>query len=141
MSFRDLYESGEHRKQLAHFAAIVNLASTDGHINDEENALIERFARKLDITGSEFKDVMKSPGNYPINPPTSAAVRLERLYDLFKIIYVDHYIDAPELKLVNRYATGLGFSKDQADTIIAKSIKVFGGKIDFEDYEYFVSKE
>ena len=83
---------------------------------------------------------MKAPGDYPINPPTAATVRLERLYDLFKIIYVDHYIDAPELKLVNRYATGLGFSKDQADTVIAKSIKIFGGKIDFEDYQYFVSK-
>lgn len=140
MSFTDLYESGEHRNQLAHFAAIVNLANTDGNINDDEKKLIERFARKLDITETEFKDVMKAPNNYPINPPTSAAIRLERLYDLFKIIYVDHYIDAPELKLVNRYATGLGFSEDQADSVIAKSIKIFGGKIDFEDYEYFVSK-
>lgn len=140
MSFRDLYESGEHRNQLAHFASIVNLAATDGDINDEENKLIQRFARKLDITEGEIKEVMKSPSNYPINPPTSASVRLERLYDLFKIIYVDHYIDGPELKLLNRYATGLGFSQDQADSIIAKSMKIFGGKIDFEDYEYFVSK-
>lgn len=140
MSFRDLYESGEHRTQLAHFASIVNLAATDGDINDEENKLIERFARKLDISEGEIKEVMKSPNNYPINPPTLASVRLERLYDLFRIIYVDHYIDGPELKLLNRYATGLGFSQDQADSIIAKSMKLFGGKIDFEDYEYFVSK-
>jgi hypothetical protein len=83
---------------------------------------------------------MKSPSNYPINPPTSASIRLERLYDLFKIIYVDHNIDAPELKLINRYATGLGFSEDKADEIIAKSIQIFGGKIDCEDYEYLVSK-
>lgn len=140
MSFTDLYESGEHRNQLAHFASIVNLAAADGDINDDESKLIERFARKLDITESELKDVMKSPSNYPINPPTSASIRLERLYDLFKIIYVDHNIDAPELKLINRYATGLGFSEDKADEIIAKSIKIFGGKIDFEDYEYLVSK-
>ncbi|MFT5750654.1 MAG: putative tellurite resistance protein B-like protein [Flavobacteriales bacterium] len=140
MSFVDLYESGEHRNQLAHFAAIVNLAAADGDINDNENKLIERFARKLDITESELKDVMKSPSNYPINPPTSASIRLERLYDLFKIIYADHNIDTPELKLINRYATGLGFSEDKADEIIAKSIIIFGGKIDFEDYEYLVSK-
>ncbi len=33
MSLIDLYESTEHRKNLAHFAAIVNLANADGEIN------------------------------------------------------------------------------------------------------------
>ncbi|MCW1954063.1 MAG: TerB family tellurite resistance protein, partial [Flavobacteriia bacterium] len=33
MSFVDLYSHSEHRKNLAHFAAIATLAAVDGHIN------------------------------------------------------------------------------------------------------------
>ena len=140
MSIIDLYESAEHRNHLGHFAAIVNIAAVDGAINEEEITLIKRFARKLDITNSEYEMVLKAPANYPIQPPTSAARRLERIYDLFKIVYIDHNIDEPELQLVNRYATGLGFSEEQAESLIEKSMKIFGGGIEFEDYKYLVSK-
>jgi len=140
MSFRDLYESGEHGKNVAHFAAIVNLAAVDGELTEQEEELAKRFARKLDITDSEYKAILEAPGNYPINPPTSSAVRLERLYDLFRMIYADYIIDEPELKLVKRYATGLGFTDEQAERIIEKSMKIFGGGIDFEDYEYLIRK-
>ena len=49
MLFSDLFGSGEHTRNLGHFAAIVNLAAVDGEINDEEKVVLERLARKLDI--------------------------------------------------------------------------------------------
>ena len=49
MSFSGLFGSGEHTRNLGHFAAIVNLAAVDGEINDEEKVVLERLARKLDI--------------------------------------------------------------------------------------------
>ena len=36
MSFRDLFESGEHNSNLAHFASIVRIATVDGELGQEE---------------------------------------------------------------------------------------------------------
>ena len=58
MSFSDLFGSGEHLRNFSHFAAIVNLAAVDGAINKAEENLLRRFARKLDITESEYKKVL-----------------------------------------------------------------------------------
>ncbi len=140
MSFNDLFDSGTHKRNLGHFAAIASLAAVDGDINAEEQVMLERFARKLDIDETEFKEILKTPAKYPINPPNTKELRLERLYDLFKIIYADHFMDNEEEVLVNKYAIGLGFSAEKAKEIIAKSIKIFGGQIHFEDYCYLLEK-
>ncbi len=138
MGFSDLYSSGEHRRNLAHFAALATLASVDGEISTEEKKMLDRFASKLDITDSEYKEVMKKENKYPIDPPITSELRLERLYDLFRIIFSDHKIDAEEMLLLKRYAIGLGFAGDTADAIIERSVAIFSGGIDFDDYLYLL---
>ncbi len=43
MSFADLYTSGEHRRNLIHFAALATLASVDGEISTEEKKNARSF--------------------------------------------------------------------------------------------------
>ena len=138
MAIVDLYTSGEHRRNLAHFAAIATLASVDGEISSEEKSMLDRFAAKFDITESEYKEVMKKENKYPIDPPHTSENRLERLYDLFRIIFSDHHIDDEEMVLLKKYAIGLGFSGEQADKVIEKSVAIFSGRIDFDDYLYLL---
>ena len=140
MSFVDLYSSGEHRRNLAHFAAIASLAAVDGEVGIEEKQLLDRFAKKLDITEAEYKEVMREENKYAIDPPHNYEKRLERLYDLFQIIFADHIIDKEEMTLLKRYAIGLGFSGEKANKIIEKSIAIFSGRIDFEDYHYLLKQ-
>ena len=64
---------------------------------------------------------MKNPGKYPIDPPTSLDRRLERMFDLFKIIFADHDIDDDERQLIKKYAIGLGYSNDSADIVISRA--------------------
>ena len=140
MSFSDLFGSGEHLRNINHFASIVNLASIDGEINEKERILLERFARKLDISQQEYKMVIKNPNEYPINAYNSSEQRLERLHDLFKIIFADSLIDHEEEVLIKRYAIGLGFSSEMAEKIIKRSIQIFSGQLNFEDYRYLLDK-
>ncbi|WP_010520667.1 hypothetical protein [Aquimarina agarivorans] len=100
---------------------------------------MKRFARKLDVDDSEFEEILKTPKHYPINPPNNSGERLERLYDLFKIIYADHTMDEIEKKLIKKYAIGLGFSSERSEQLLKKSAELFGGKIDFEDYSSIVN--
>ena len=138
MSFADLYTSGEHRRNLAHFASIATLAAVDGELDAKEKTMLDRFACKLDITASEYQEVMKKENKYPIDPAPNAEKRLERLYDLFRIIFVDHFIDDEEMGLLKKYAIGLGFSGEQANAVIEKSVAIFSGRIVFEDYKYLL---
>lgn len=140
MSFVDLYSSGEHKRNLAHFAAIASLAAVDGEMGIEERRLLDRFAKKLDITEAEYKVVMRKENKYPIDAPHNYEKRLERLYNLFRIIFADHIIDKEEMTLLKRYAIGLGFSGEKADKVIEKSVTIFSGRIDFEDYFYLLKR-
>ncbi|MFM1878017.1 MAG: hypothetical protein RLZZ241_883 [Bacteroidota bacterium] len=140
MPILDLYNHPEQRRNLAHFAALASLAAIDGEVNPEEKSVLDRFATKLNISDSEYQEVMKKDNKYPIEAPIELEKRYERLFDLFKIIYSDHAIDKEEVDLVTKYAIGLGFSGVQANKVILRSIAIFGGGIDFEDYHYLISK-
>jgi len=141
MSFSDLFGSGEHLRNLSHFASIVNLAAVDGEINNEEELLLKRFARKLDISQDEYAKVIENPKSFPLSAYNSVERRLERLHDLFKIIFADNIIDEEETELIKRYAIGLGFSSQASEGIIKRSIQIFRGQLNFEDYRYLLEKE
>ena len=141
MSIKDLYDHSEKRNNLAHFAAIASLAAVDGEINPREQKVIDKFAVKLDITGEEIKEVLKKAKKYPIEAPFESEQRLERLYDLFRIIFADHKIDEDEVRLIKKYALALGYSPARAEKVIRRSIILFRGKFDFEDYLYMMNRK
>lgn len=141
MSFSDLFGTGEHLRNLGHFAAIVNLAATDGEINKKEEAQLRQFANKLNIDEEEYEKVLKNPTAFPIHPNNSVEGRLERLHDLFKIVYADSDINEEEEELLKKYAIGLGFSPKVSEGIIRRSIQIFRGQISFEDYVYLLNRD
>lgn len=140
MSFTDLFDSGEHRRNLGHFAAIANMATVDGEIGQEEERLLKRFAVKLDIDESEYDEILINHKKFPINPPNTTEKRLERLHDLFRMIFADHGIDDHERFLIEKYAIGLGFSAEMSQKLIKRSIEIFSGGVDFDDYRYLLEK-
>jgi len=141
MSFTDLFESGEHGRNVGHFASIANMASSDGEINADEERMLRRFARKLDINESEYEEILKNPNKYPINPPNTSERRLERMHDLFEMIFADHGIDDNERLLIEKYAIGLGYSAELAQQLIKRSIEIYSGGLDLEDYRYLLNRE
>lgn len=141
MSISDLFGSGEHLRNLGHFASIVNLAAVDGEINSFEEQRLKRFAAKLDISEEEYKKVLKNPTAFPLNSYYSVEQRLERLYDLFQIIFTDHSVGEEEMGLIKKYALGLGFSSEASEKIIKRSVQIFSGEIAYEDYLYLLRKE
>lgn len=141
MSFKDLFKKGEHSRNLSHFASIANMAAVDGSLNPEEEKLLKRFARKLNITEEAYAEVVKSPSGFPMNPPNSADERLERMHDLFEMIFADNEIDEEERSLVERYAIGLGYTEGLAQKLIKRSIDIYQGGLDLEDYRYLLNKK
>ncbi len=136
MSISDLFDSGFKKRNEDHFAAIVRVAMDDGKITDEEKAFLDRLARKLDISEHDYKQILKDYASHPINPPISYDIRLERLYDLARMVYADNIKDEHQVKLLHKIAVGLGFSAINVKYIVDKALKLVHTKANLEEFIY-----
>lgn len=134
MSISDIFNPGFKQRNRAHFAAIVRVALADGVITDEEKAFINRTAINLEIDDSEVEKIMSDPDSYPINPPASGKARLERLYDLTRMVYADNIADDAEIQLLNRLAIGLGYAPDESSQIANKALALVADGRDEDDF-------
>lgn len=141
MSFTDLFTTGEHSRNIGHFASIARMATVDGAISGVEEAMLKRFARKLNISDTDYSKVLKDPSKYPMVPPIGADLRLERMHDLFEMIYADNEIDEEEYDLIKRYAIGLGYTEALAKKLIERSIQIYQGGLDLDDYRYLLNRK
>ena len=123
MSLSELYTHRFKSKNRDHFAAIVSLALADGKITKEEQAFINRTAINLEIDEDEVKYIIENIDSYKINPPVLKRERLERLYDLSRMVFADNIADEAEKELMHRLVIGLGFEQNEANSIIEKSFK------------------
>ena len=134
MSFSDLFTPGFKQRNRDHFAAIVRVALADGIITDEEKAFLNRTAINLEIEEAEVAEIMANPDNYPINPPANEQRRLERLYDLTRMVYADHIADEGEIQLLNRLVIGLGIATDDAQAIAEKALALVADGRDEDEF-------
>lgn len=123
MSFSNLYSSGFKQRNRDHFASIVRIALSDDVISKEEEAFINRTAINLEIEEQEVETIKANLDNYPINPPSTEQRRLERLYDLARMVFADQIADEAEKKIMNRLIIGLGFPHEEVEDIINQSFE------------------
>ena len=104
----------------------------DGKISDEEKAFLDRLANKLDITEANYKKILKDFKSHPINPPLSYNHRLERLYDLSRMVSVDHIKGDHEEVLLRKIAVGLGFTPENVKYLVDKALSLANNDVDLE---------
>ena len=131
----DSYLTGLHHQNVDHFAALVRLALFDNRIDDKEYKLLERLAIRLDITKIEFDAILKNPNDHPIDRPVSYEERLEHLYDLTKMLFLDRNPTIDKTSMMDRIAVGLGFPAENARAIVKEAIKFFLKEPDMEDFK------
>ncbi|PHR70083.1 MAG: fructose 1,6-bisphosphatase [Lutibacter sp.] len=134
MSISDLYSSGAHKRDLGHFSNIVKLALADDIITDNEQRLLDRMSRRLDISEIDYKEILKNPTKYSMNPPVSYDKRIERLYNLTKMIFADSEVTGDEAQVMRKVAIGLGFPTDNAEKVVDEAIHLAMNDNDLEDF-------
>lgn len=134
MSISDLFDSGFKKRNESHFASIVRVAMDDGIITPEEQTFLDRLARSLDISEADYKLILKNYQSHPINPPVSYDKRLERLYDLVRMVHVDQINGDPEHKLLNKIGVGLGFHAVNVKYIADKALTLVRNGVDLDTF-------
>jgi len=140
MSISDLYSSGTHKENKSHFANIVRLALMDHVIKKGEQKLMNRLATSLGISKEEYKDILKNHQNYPMNPPVSYDDRIERLYNLTKMMLADNEISRHQVFLLKRVAIGLGFLKNSVKKVNYEAIHLVMNHADLDDFSKAIKK-
>ena len=134
MSFSDLFDSEFKARNKGHFSAIVRVAIADGDLSKEEKEFLDKLAVRLEISASEYEEILENPLKYPINPPYSYAHRLERLYDLSRMVYVDHVLGAKQKEILSKFALALGFTPGNVKHIVDKALSLLVMGVDLDTF-------
>ena len=112
MSFSELFDSGFKTRNKGHFSAIVRVAMSDGKISEKEKQFLDKLAKELEIDEEEYKDILSNPIKYPVNPPYLYINRLERLYDLGRMVRLDNNLGEKQPEVPLLVLSRIPFAKD-----------------------------
>jgi uncharacterized tellurite resistance protein B-like protein len=136
MSFSDLFDNEFKNRNKGHFSAIVRVALSDGELTSEERAFLDKLAIRLEISNAEYEEILESPSKYPINPPVLHTQRLERLYDLSRMVYADHILGPKQKAILTRFALALGFTPSNVSYIVDKALSLLILNVDLDTFMY-----
>jgi len=134
MSFSDLFDSEFKQRNKGHFSSIVRLALADGVFAPEEKEFLDKLAIRLEISPAEYEEILENPSKYPINPPYLNSMRLERLYDLARIVHVDHILGDQQEVMLKKLCLGIGFTPENVDLVVAKALVLVDKNADIDDF-------
>ena len=134
MSFSDLFDSEFKQRNKGHFASIVRLALADGVFAPEERAFLDKLAIRLEISAAEYEEILENPTKYPINPPYLNAQRIERLYDLARMVNIDHHLGDNQEVMLYKLSLGIGFTPENVNSIVTKALELADKKADLDTF-------
>ena len=136
MSISDLFNSEFNIRNRGHFSAIVRVAVADGKLDPLEQAFLDKLAFRLEISPLEYAEILENPLKYPINPPYLYNERIERLYDLTRMVHVDHHLGDKQEIVLRKFTIALGFTSGNANYIIDKALALVDRKVDLDTFIY-----
>jgi uncharacterized tellurite resistance protein B-like protein len=134
MSFSDLFDSEFKSRNKGHFSAIVRVAIADGDLSAEEKQFLDKLKNRLEISDAEYEEILENPLKYPINPPFLHVQRLDRLYDLSRMVYADHILGPKQKEILTRFALALGFTPGNVGFIVDKALSLLVLDVDLDTF-------
>jgi len=136
MSFSDLFDNEFKSRNKGHFSAIVRVAIADGQMSPEEKLFLDKLAQKLEISPIEYEEILENPMKYPINPPYLYTQRLERLYDLSRMVFTDHILGQRQKNILMKFAVALGFTPSNVSYIVDKALSLLIQNVDLDTFVF-----
>ena len=97
---------------------------------------LDKLARQLEISSEEYEEILENPLKYPINPPYLYTQRLERLYDLSRMVYTDHVLGQKQKNILQKFAVALGFTPSNVTYIVDKALSLMVQAVDLDTFTY-----
>lgn len=101
-------------------------------MHEEERAFLDKLAIRLEISAAEYEEILENPTKYPINPPYLNAKRIERLYDLARMVNVDHQLGDNQELMLHKLCLGLGFTTENVHNVVTRALELADQKADLD---------
>ena len=134
MPFSDLFDNEFKSRNKGHFSAIVRIAVADRNISAEEKLFLDKLSVNLEISKEEYEEILENPMKYTINPPYLYTQRLERLYDLSRMVFADHLLGQKQKDLLIKLALALGFTPGNVSYIVDKALSLLVQNVDLDAF-------
>ena len=119
MSLFSAFNRNEKEKNLSYIKSLLQVAESDGKVDQCELDLIISIAGKFEITEDEVREILQNPDQIEFTPPSSQKAKEELIEDLVKIILADRKIEAQEKEICGRLASKLNIDPQLIDSLIA----------------------
>ena len=140
MGISDLYMSIGLKRNISHFANMVKVAKSDNIITPHELELLKKIARAYSISEKKFQQILKEPEIVPTIAYLDYEERIERFYDLLKMVSIDHKPATKEVSVLRRIATGLAFPLHNVDIIVDTAIQIDIENCDIDTFKTEILK-
>src|SRR6478609_10325985 len=135
MSIAELFDGEFRHRMKGRFAAVVRVLFADeGKFDPEEKAFLDKLAVKLGIDESEYQEILEDPMKYPLDPPHLYEDRLESLYNITKVIHLDHHLGDRQETLLRKFVLALGFHHKSIEEIAIRALELADAKVDLDTF-------
>lgn len=107
----DLFKLGK-TSAKSHMKNLIEMASADGSLGNEEQRLLEFAAMRNNISAAQLKEIQENISKVRFEIPGNEQDKFTQLYDLVHMMSVDKNIHAEELRLCEIFAIKLGYRKE-----------------------------
>ena len=127
MTILESIRSGNVTTEKANFVNLVAVALADGHITHEEYDLLYVVGKRFGANREEVDEIITAYKFLTFEGPSERDDKLKQLISLNRMMLADGIVDEKELRLINSFATGLGFDESTTAGYINVT-KLAGGK-------------
>ncbi len=101
----------------SHFLNLYLIALADTQIDTTELELLYKIGKERGIERKDIEKLLLSPHEVKFNIPNTLNEKIEFLYDLARIIWIDGKVDFYEIKALEMFCSKFGFLDENISTI------------------------
>jgi len=122
MSLFNVFYRNQEDKNRSHIKNLIEVAISDGKLDDSELKLIISIAGKFDMTKEEVMSIKDNPQEIEFTPPSSYSAKVKLMEDLVKVLVADKKIEEEEIKICKELALKLKLNSMVVDDLITSVI-------------------
>ena len=118
MGLFNVFNKNEEAKNLSHIKNLLEVAISDGELDNSELELIISIAGKFEISREEVLSFKDNHEEIEFTPPSSYSAKVRLMEDLVKVLLADKKIEEEEIEICKELALKLKLSSIVVDDLI-----------------------
>jgi len=96
----------------------MRLSTADSDVHAREKAYMEAVCEAIDLPVGDLEKIRTNLEDYPLDPPSDEAQRMQILYFLLFQMKIDHKVTDKEVAIIQKFGFILGFREQLVEDLI-----------------------